>query len=215
MTRGHRGAPFLEVRIAGQPHRAESQAVDRRGSPDGHVPCGVASAGGGDELTPDRLPTRGPRRRHTPHSHGHGRESLNAWCTAGRVKADLPARKNASFAGVTGTGSGGTRLIILRGNSASGQSSTAAEIRRRHGRRDLAVVGQDNLRRDVLREHDVPAGANTGLIDLVTRYALNHGFNVIVMGATADDGVIPAVSWCRARHPWLFSLSDPKVRPGR
>jgi len=103
------------------------------------------------------------------------------------VKADLPARKSASFAGVTGTGSGETRLIILRGNSASGKSSTAAEIRRRHGRRDLAVVGQDNLRRDVLREHDVPAGVNIGLIDLVTRYALNQGFNVIVEGILSAD----------------------------
>src|SRR5580700_11390185 len=107
--------------------------------------------------------------------------------TAGTVKADLPARKSASFAGVTGTGSGETRLIILRGNSASGKSSTAAEIRRRHGRRDLAVVGQDNLRRDVLREHDVPAGVNIGLIDLVTRYALNHGFNVIIEGILIAD----------------------------
>jgi len=104
-----------------------------------------------------------------------------------RVKADLPARKSASFAGVTGTGSGETRLIILRGNSASGKSSTAAEIRRRHGRRDLAVVGQDNLRRDVLREHDVPAGANIGLVDLVTWYALSHGFNVIVEGILRAD----------------------------
>lgn len=85
------------------------------------------------------------------------------------------------------TGSGQTRLIILRGNSASGKSSTAAEIRRRHGRRDLAVVGQDNLRRDVLREQDTPAGANIGLIDLVTRYALSHGFNVIVEGIFRAD----------------------------
>jgi hypothetical protein len=88
---------------------------------------------------------------------------------------------------MAGTGSDETRLIILRGNSASGKSSTAAEIRRRHGRRDLAVVGQDNLRRDVLREHDVPAGVNIGLIDLVTRYALNHGFNVIVEGILIAD----------------------------
>ena len=88
---------------------------------------------------------------------------------------------------MTATGSGATRLIILRGNSASGKSSTAAEIRWRHGRRDLAVVGQDNLRRDVLRERDVPAGANIGLVDLVTRYALGHGFHVIVEGILRAD----------------------------
>jgi predicted kinase len=48
-----------------------------------------------------------------------------------------------------------TRLIVIRGNSASGKSAVAAEIRRRHGR-GLAIVGQDNLRRQVLRERDVP-----------------------------------------------------------
>jgi hypothetical protein len=85
------------------------------------------------------------------------------------------------------TGSDETRLIILRGNSASGKSSTAAEIRRRYGRGDLAIVGQDNLRRDVLCEHDIPAGANIELIDLVARYALSRGFNVIVEGILRAD----------------------------
>jgi predicted kinase len=85
------------------------------------------------------------------------------------------------------TGSGDTQLIILRGNSACGKSSTAAEIRRRHGRRDLAIIGQDTLRRDVLRERDVPAGANIGLIDLVARYALDRGFHVIVEGIFRAD----------------------------
>jgi len=33
------------------------------------------------------------------------------------------------------------------------------------------MVGQGNLRREVLREHDVSGGANIGLIDLVARYA--------------------------------------------
>jgi hypothetical protein len=95
--------------------------------------------------------------------------------------------KSASFVRVPGTGSDETRLIILRGNSASGKSSTAAEIRRRHGRRDLAIVGQDNLRRDVLREHDVLGGANIGLIGLVARYALSRGFNAIVEGIFFTD----------------------------
>jgi 2-phosphoglycerate kinase len=57
------------------------------------------------------------------------------------------------------------RLIVIRGNSGSGKSAVAAEIRRRYGR-GLALVGQDNLRRHVLREHDVAGGANIDLIDL-------------------------------------------------
>jgi hypothetical protein len=56
-----------------------------------------------------------------------------------------------------------TRLIVLRGNSASGKSSVAAGLRDRFGR-GLALVGRDNLRRIVLR------GANIVLIDTVARY---------------------------------------------
>ena len=73
------------------------------------------------------------------------------------------------------------RLIVIRGNSASGKSSVAAEIRRRHGR-GLAIVGQDNLRRQVLRELDVPGGSNIDLIDLTARFALERGFHTIVEG---------------------------------
>nr|BEK71438.1 hypothetical protein KPHV_86650 [Kitasatospora purpeofusca] len=54
------------------------------------------------------------------------------------------------------------RLCVLWGNSASGKSSIATEIRRRYGR-GIALVGQDNLRRTVLRQRDVPGGANIGL----------------------------------------------------
>jgi predicted kinase len=78
-------------------------------------------------------------------------------------------------------GSETTRLIVLRGNSASGKSSVAAEVRARYGR-GIALVGQDNLRRVVLRERDTPDGANIGLIDTVTRYALDHGYHVLVEG---------------------------------
>ena len=73
------------------------------------------------------------------------------------------------------------RLIVLRGNSGSGKSSVAAEVRARYGR-GIALVGQDYLRRVVLRERDIPGGANIGLIDSVARYALGHGFHVIIDG---------------------------------
>ena len=39
----------------------------------------------------------------------------------------------------------------------------------------------------MLRERDLPAGANIGLIDLVARYALGHGFSVIVEGILCAD----------------------------
>jgi predicted kinase len=79
------------------------------------------------------------------------------------------------------TGAESTRLIVLRGNSGSGKSSIAAELRARHGR-GIALVGQDNLRREVLKERDTADGANIELIDGVARYALDHGFHVIIDG---------------------------------
>jgi predicted kinase len=74
-----------------------------------------------------------------------------------------------------------TRLIVLRGNSASGKSSVAAGLRERYGR-GVALVSQDTLRRDVLRERDVPGGANIGLIELTVRHALGHGFHTVLEG---------------------------------
>ncbi|MFI1584438.1 AAA family ATPase [Embleya sp. NPDC020630] len=78
------------------------------------------------------------------------------------------------------------RLIVLRGNSASGKSSVAAGIRDRFGR-GLALVGQDNLRRVVLRERDRPGAANIGLISTVARYALDAGYHVVVEGILYAD----------------------------
>lgn len=84
------------------------------------------------------------------------------------------------------TGTSETRLIILRGNSGSGKSAAAQRIRDLYGR-GIAIVGQDNLRRIVLRERDLPGGANIGLIDLTARYALDHGYHVIVEGILYAD----------------------------
>ncbi|MFD7712756.1 AAA family ATPase [Streptomyces sp. NPDC059785] len=83
-------------------------------------------------------------------------------------------------------GSEETRLVVVRGNSASGKSSVAAGLRERFGR-GLALVGQDNLRRVVLRERDRPGAANIGLIGLTARYALDAGFHVVVEGILYAD----------------------------
>ncbi|MFE5587087.1 kinase [Kitasatospora sp. NPDC056531] len=83
-------------------------------------------------------------------------------------------------------GSAETRLVVVRGNSASGKSSVAAGVRDRFGR-GLAVVAQDNLRQIVLRERDRPGGANIGLIDTVARYALGAGYHVVIEGILYAD----------------------------
>jgi predicted kinase len=73
------------------------------------------------------------------------------------------------------------RLIVIRGNSASGKSTIAAAIREKYGR-GLAVISQDNIRRVVLREHDRPGAVNIGLISLTCRYALGAGFCTVLEG---------------------------------
>ncbi|MCX4481650.1 kinase [Streptomyces cellulosae] len=92
-----------------------------------------------------------------------------------------------------------TRLVVLRGNSASGKSSVAAGIRERFGR-GLALVGQDNLRRIVLRERDRPGAANIGLIDTVARYALEAGYHVVVEGILYADRYGDMLAQLRADH---------------
>lgn len=80
-----------------------------------------------------------------------------------------------------GTGSTSTSLIILRGNSASGKTTAAWEIRKRYGY-GLAIVSQDVLRREILRVKDDPTNPAIGLIDLTARYALDCGYHVVVEG---------------------------------
>ncbi|MFF4350234.1 hypothetical protein [Streptomyces sp. NPDC001530] len=74
-----------------------------------------------------------------------------------------------------------TRLIVIRGNSASGKSSVARALRDTYGR-GLAWVEQDHVRRILLRERDRPGAANIGLIEQSTRYALGHGFHTVLEG---------------------------------
>jgi predicted kinase len=92
-----------------------------------------------------------------------------------------------------------TRLVVLRGNSASGKSSVAAGLRERFGR-GLALVSQDNLRRIVLRERDRRGAANIGLIDLTARYALDAGFHVVVEGILYADHYGDMLAQLRADH---------------
>ncbi len=72
-------------------------------------------------------------------------------------------------------------LIIIRGNSSSGKTTVASQLQHRLGR-GVANVGQDHLRRIVLREHDVPDGDNIALIEQTVRHCLAIPYHVIVEG---------------------------------
>lgn len=77
-------------------------------------------------------------------------------------------------------GDASTRLIVIRGNSGSGKSTLAAAIRKSRPR-GIAIVGQDQLRREILHVPD-QAGLAVGYIDLTARFALDHGLHVIIEG---------------------------------
>jgi adenylate kinase family enzyme len=74
-----------------------------------------------------------------------------------------------------------SHLVIIRGNSASGKSTLALELQRALGP-GTACVGQDHLRRVILREHDVPDGDNIEFIAQTVRYCVSIGYNVILEG---------------------------------
>jgi predicted kinase len=75
------------------------------------------------------------------------------------------------------------KLIIIRGNSGSGKSSIAREVRARYGR-GCALIEQDYLRRIILKEldgRDAP-GIAPRFIANAARFALDNGYHVILEG---------------------------------
>ncbi len=72
-------------------------------------------------------------------------------------------------------------LIILRGNSGSGKSSVAKILREKIGGK-TALVEQDYLRRIILKQKEKTDGDDVELIKLNVKFALRHGYNVILEG---------------------------------
>lgn len=97
------------------------------------------------------------------------------------------------------TGTPWTRLIVLRGNSGSGKTSTARALRDRLGCR-LALVEQDYLRRIVLKSRDTPEGPHYGLIELTVRYALNAGYDVVLEGILHSQRYLPLLERLARDH---------------
>lgn len=88
-------------------------------------------------------------------------------------------------------------LIVVRGNSGSGKSSVAGMLRERH---EVALVSQDVLRREVLGVGDDRGNPAVGLIDLVARYALDQGSDVVLEGILRSDVYGPMLRSLAADH---------------
>lgn len=81
------------------------------------------------------------------------------------------------------TGSDSTRLIILRGDAASGKTTTATALRSELGER-VALISQDHFRRELLHGADRLQRSRDAsiLITGTARQALELGYDVILDG---------------------------------
>lgn len=73
-------------------------------------------------------------------------------------------------------------LIVLRGNSGSGKTTVARAVQSRFGYAQCAVVSQDRIRRELLREPDVAGGVNIELVESIASFCLARGLVTIVEG---------------------------------
>jgi len=103
------------------------------------------------------------------------------------------------------TGHADTKLIVIRGNSGSGKSTVARQLRLRYGR-GCALVEQDYLRRIVLREPDDPGGLAPAFIEHTVRFALDHRYHVILEGILRTDHYADAMARLWEAHRGRTSL---------
>lgn len=92
-----------------------------------------------------------------------------------------------------------TALVVIRGNSGSGKTSLARQLRLHHGR-GWALVEQDNLRRVILCERDKAGGLAPAFIDHTVRYLLGNRYSVILEGILASHRYGPMLTKLIADH---------------
>ncbi|GAB2545005.1 P-loop NTPase family protein [Nocardia heshunensis] len=73
-------------------------------------------------------------------------------------------------------------LVVIRGNSSSGKSTTALAVQQRFERGTCLLVPQDVVRRHLLREPDVDGAANIELLEQIASFGLARDLVVIVEG---------------------------------
>ena len=72
-------------------------------------------------------------------------------------------------------------LIIIRGNSGSGKSTIAKRIQQYLGE-GVMLIGQDEIRRQMLNVRDRPGNLAINLIEEIVTYGINHCDYVILEG---------------------------------
>ncbi len=87
---------------------------------------------------------------------------------------------------MTATGGADSRLVVVRGNPASGKSSLPRSIRSARPR-GIGVLGQDQLRRGILHAREEQGNPTVDYLDLSARFALDRGLHVVVEAILDTD----------------------------
>lgn len=103
-----------------------------------------------------------------------------------------------------------SKLIIIRGNSGSGKSTLAKAVRERLEDKRVALVGQDHLRRFILKEKDELESKDIlGLIKQTVQYTLAHGYITILEGILFEEKYRTLIQNLIAENPdqsYLFYI---------
>jgi energy-coupling factor transporter ATP-binding protein EcfA2 len=78
------------------------------------------------------------------------------------------------------------KLIIIRGNSGSGKSTVAKQLRYALGYGTM-LVPQDVIRKDILRVKDIPGNTSVELIRRLAHYGWECGYDVVIEGILHAD----------------------------
>ena len=92
-------------------------------------------------------------------------------------------------------------LIIIRGNSGSGKSTIAKRIQQYLGE-GVMVIGQDEVRRQMLNVRDRPGNLAINLIEEIINYGINHCDYVIL------EGILNKYKYGRCLIDFLKSLTS-------
>ncbi|MCU1640495.1 MAG: hypothetical protein JWN03_770 [Nocardia sp.] len=107
----------------------------------------------------------------------------------------------------TPTASSGV-LVVIRGNSGSGKSTTAGTVQHRMARSTCVVVPQDVVRRQMTWEPEAEGRLNVELIEHIALFALTRGLVVIVEGIldTKRYGAMLERLAAAAAHSLLYAF---------